>query len=109
MPHLYQKALTHNTLGEQRKKMLEWLCPAALDPTRDYESAVSLCQPGTGTWFTEGDEFQEWRLKKSSMLWLYGIRRSIIDISVPASGLTYFQAGAGKTILMWVKLRLKTF
>ncbi|ERF71769.1 hypothetical protein EPUS_01684 [Endocarpon pusillum Z07020] len=82
VPQLYQKTFTHENQDEQRRKMLEWLCPATLDPTRNHESSISLCQPGSGTWFTEGVEFQEWRLKKSSKLWLYGI------------------PGAGKTILM---------
>jgi hypothetical protein len=68
-----------NELDEQRKKELEWLCPASIDPAKNHESNICLRQPGTGVWFTDGVEFQEWKLKKNSKLWLYGIRKSFSE------------------------------
>lgn len=64
-----------NSLGDYHKRIMEWLCPtASVDPSRNQESAVSLRHPGTGVWFTDSEEFQEWKLKNNSRLWLHGIR-----------------------------------
>jgi len=61
-------------LDDHRKKILEWLCPTTIDPLQNQESAVILRQPGTGVWFTDSLEFQEWKLKNNAKLWLHGIR-----------------------------------
>ena len=42
---------------------------------------MKLCQPSTGTWFLECDEFRSWLKSENSKLWVYGI------------------PGAGKTVL----------
>ncbi|KAL5324553.1 hypothetical protein ACEPPN_009099 [Leptodophora sp. 'Broadleaf-Isolate-01'] len=68
-------------INAYRRKILEWLCPAMINPDRYQDAAASLRQPGTGVWFTESVEFQEWSLRNDSKLWLHGI------------------PGAGKTIL----------
>ncbi|CUS07291.1 unnamed protein product [Tuber aestivum] len=56
-----------------------WLSPA--DPQSNHLAARKLCQYGTGRWFTERKEFQDWLKAGKSFLWLHGI------------------PGAGKTIL----------
>ncbi|KAG0131112.1 hypothetical protein HOY82DRAFT_485547, partial [Tuber indicum] len=66
-------------LGNKQKKIRNWLSPA--DPQSNHLVARKLCQYGTGRWFTEGKEFQDWLKGGKSFLWLHGI------------------PGAGKTIL----------
>jgi hypothetical protein len=68
------------SLDDHRKKILEWLCPTTIDHMRNQESAVSLRQPGTGVWFTDSTEFEEWKLKRNSKLWLHGIRMYTMTI-----------------------------
>lgn len=46
------------------------------------KSNIKLRQPGSGIWFTDGLDFQEWLSSKRPKLWVHGI------------------PGAGKTILM---------
>jgi hypothetical protein len=77
MINLLPEALTNINLSDAyHKKILEWLCPiTSVDPNRNQESAVNLTQPGTGIWFTESNEFQEWKIKSNSRLWLHGIRK----------------------------------
>jgi Cdc6-like AAA superfamily ATPase len=53
-----------------------------INPQITQDSNLRLQQPGTGLWFTDGEEFQSWLKKDGSRLWIYGI------------------PGAGKTILM---------
>lgn len=71
---LAEQVANRKWLDDARKEILEWLVPANIDPMRNQESAVTLRQPGTGVWFTDGIEFQEWKLKRNSKLWLHGIR-----------------------------------
>ncbi|KAF7902945.1 hypothetical protein EAF00_002847 [Botryotinia globosa] len=60
-------------LNQKQKKIIEWIAP--YDPSqRHQEIATKLRQPGTGQWFTKGDEFKCWLNEKASKLWLYGIR-----------------------------------
>ncbi|CUS07292.1 unnamed protein product [Tuber aestivum] len=62
-----------------KKRIRDWLSPA--DPHSNHLAARNLCQYGTGSWFTEGKEFENWLKADKSFLWLYGI------------------PGAGKTVL----------
>ncbi|TGO46013.1 hypothetical protein BCON_0350g00090 [Botryotinia convoluta] len=60
-------------LNQKQKKIVEWIAP--YDPSQRYqEIATKLRQPGTGQWFTNGDQFKSWLDEKASKLWLYGIR-----------------------------------
>ncbi|KAF7943800.1 uncharacterized protein EAE97_005870 [Botrytis byssoidea] len=60
-------------LNQKQKKIIEWIAP--YDPSqRHQEIATKLRQPGTGQWFTKGDQFKSWLNEKASKLWLYGIR-----------------------------------
>lgn len=54
--------------------MLEWLCPSIINPEKSQKSAVRLRQKGTGVWLLEGEEFQQWKTRSDSALWLHGIR-----------------------------------
>ncbi|PWW74655.1 hypothetical protein C7212DRAFT_282955 [Tuber magnatum] len=62
-----------------QNRIRDWLSLA--DPQSNHLAARKLYQYGTGRWFTEGKEFQDWLKADKSFLWLYGI------------------PGAGKTIL----------
>ncbi|KAF7888034.1 uncharacterized protein EAF02_002575 [Botrytis sinoallii] len=91
-------------LNQKQKKIIEWIAP--YDPSqRHQEVATKLRQPGTGQWFTKGDQFKSWFNEKVSKLWLYGIRKhSIYSLDkltpVQKSVLMLVLAGAGKTILI---------
>ncbi|KAG0636034.1 hypothetical protein HOY80DRAFT_1055478 [Tuber brumale] len=65
--------------SDMQKRIQNWLSPA--DTRSNHLAARKLCQYGTGRWFTEGKEFQDWLKGVKSFLWLHGI------------------PGAGKTIL----------
>ncbi|KAG0131111.1 hypothetical protein HOY82DRAFT_485486, partial [Tuber indicum] len=67
-------------LGDKQKRIRDWLSSA--DPQPNHLAARKLCQYGTGRWFTETKEFQDWLKGGKSFLWLHGI------------------PGAGKTILL---------
>lgn len=67
-------------LSDQRKKWLDSL--SILNAQRWQDFNIKLRQAGSGIWFTDGPDFQEWLLTRRSKLWVHGI------------------PGAGKTILM---------
>ncbi|KAI9729156.1 MAG: hypothetical protein M1834_007063 [Cirrosporium novae-zelandiae] len=59
---------------EQEKKkedIYRWLSPP--DPESNYPKALKTRKSGTGTWFIQSQEFEDWKLKKSPFLWLHGI------------------------------------
>ncbi|KAF7958419.1 hypothetical protein EAE96_001967 [Botrytis aclada] len=91
-------------LNQKQKKIIEWISP--YDPSQRYqEIATKLRQPGTGRWFTKGDQFKSWCDEKASKLWLYGIREhsfySLDELTpIRESVLMLVSAGAGKTILI---------
>ncbi|KAF8483141.1 hypothetical protein JB92DRAFT_3101779 [Gautieria morchelliformis] len=64
---------------QEIQKIYKWL--AAPDHWSKHRNARNLRQAMTGSWFIEGNHFQEWRESPHSFLWLHGI------------------PGAGKTIL----------
>jgi hypothetical protein len=55
--------------------MLQYL--GTLDPEKWQRTNLALRQPGTGIWFTDGDDFRTWLSTKNSKLWIYGIRKKI--------------------------------
>lgn len=59
--------------------MKKWL--SASDPTKNLREALKLRHEGTGLWFLQGKEFEEWKSGARRSLWLRGI------------------PGAGKTVL----------
>ncbi|KAF7378350.1 Purine and uridine phosphorylase [Mycena sanguinolenta] len=60
-------------------KVRDWLKPA--DVSQNQKAAEDRHHTGTGKWFEESREFQQWKSTSSSLLWLHGI------------------SGCGKTIL----------
>ena len=62
-------------IGEQREKVLNWIDPNRVDPETNHRAARKLCQPGTGQWFMESDEYSRWLATNNSLLWLYAIRK----------------------------------
>ncbi|CAG8974499.1 hypothetical protein HYALB_00009034 [Hymenoscyphus albidus] len=61
-------------MNQKELEMLDWLCPQDVNPEENQKSAVCLRQAGTGVWFLDGDDFQEWQLSNNSALWIHGIR-----------------------------------
>lgn len=75
---------------EQSTKISGWL--STTDPSSNYETARKKCQPKTGEWLFKRPEFEEWKKKPNSLLWLYG------------------KPGCGKTILSSTVIQhFKTF
>ena len=58
---------------EQSIKISGWL--STTDPSSNYEIARKKCQPKTGEWLFKRPEFEEWKEKPNSLLWLYGKRK----------------------------------
>jgi hypothetical protein len=54
--------------------MLQYL--GKLDIENWQRSNLALRQPGTGIWFTDGEEFKAWTSTENSKLWIYGIRKT---------------------------------
>ena len=54
-----------------REKVHQWL--AAPDPSINQNEACRRRQEGTGLWFIRSKEFENWKIKPGSMLWLHGI------------------------------------
>ncbi|KAH0040652.1 purine and uridine phosphorylase, partial [Aureobasidium melanogenum] len=66
-------------INNASKAVTEWL--KAADPSVNYTRAIETHRTGTGEWFLGGAQFQEWKAKLKSFLWLHGM------------------SGCGKTIL----------
>ena len=47
----------------------------------NYQAAVELCEPGTGQWIFQTDQFQTWMSLQNAALWLHA------------------KPGAGKTVM----------
>lgn len=76
-----QKSLLESIKAMQlSSETREWL--QAPDASVNYNSALSKAHPGTGLWFLNGKEFDEWLLAENSFLWIYGF------------------AGCGKSVLL---------
>ncbi|KAI1780680.1 hypothetical protein F4818DRAFT_396473 [Hypoxylon cercidicola] len=72
--------LTIRNMSQAHEQIIKWLSP--IDPWESYNSAVHRCHDGTGKWFLESTEFQDWRDQPGRNLWLSGF------------------AGSGKTTLL---------
>ncbi|KAL8933454.1 MAG: hypothetical protein Q9216_006354 [Gyalolechia sp. 2 TL-2023] len=73
------EADTRIAMDTKRQKTLKSF--GETDPRRNQKMSLRLRQPGTGFWFLESQEFQDWLQTENAKLWLYGI------------------PGAGKTVL----------
>lgn len=59
------------SVDEESKKMLDFLSKVDARQWQDFN--IQLRQPGTGVWFTDGNEFKMWLSSKVSKLWINGI------------------------------------
>ena len=57
----------------QQEKIYEWLSPP--DPFSNHNTARQRHEPLMGHWFINGKEFEEWRSRPNSIIWLHGIRK----------------------------------
>lgn len=60
---------------QKYREVLAWLVPQGADPKENHIAATKLQQAGTGVWFTESQEFRNWKEVDGSMLWLHGARK----------------------------------
>jgi len=61
------------TASDERRRMInQWL--SAPDPSVNHNAACKKRQPTTGTWFVDGDVFNNWKMGQCSFVWLHGIR-----------------------------------
>ncbi|RDW72765.1 uncharacterized protein DSM5745_07937 [Aspergillus mulundensis] len=74
-----QKRVTDYIDQQKVAQLNQWLSP--VNAAANHNSATKLRQAGTGTWFVDGQPFQDWLSRDNSFLWLHAI------------------PGAGKTIL----------
>ncbi|KAK6543455.1 hypothetical protein TWF694_000201 [Orbilia ellipsospora] len=58
-------------LDSQYSKIKKWLSPP--DPSTNFTKARSKWYEGTGSWFLESNQFDEWRSRSRQHLWLHGI------------------------------------
>ena len=69
------RALTHTlqamTRDERNIQILQWL--AAPDPSSNHNKASQTKQRNTGRWLLESPIYINWKIQRSSLLWLYGI------------------------------------
>lgn len=59
-------------LDEKRKDVLNFFTKYS-NPWHDFEMVQSLRHPLTGLWFTDSDDFKEWKATPGSRLWITGI------------------------------------
>jgi ankyrin repeat domain-containing protein 50 len=59
-------------LDDDREAIIRWL--STTDPSTNFHAARKKCQPGSGRWLLERDEFKSWQAAQNTLLWLHGIR-----------------------------------
>jgi len=82
-----------------QEKIRFWLCPP--DPWTNYNTARKAHQPGTATWFTQGNTFANWK-STGSLLWVNGLRAHFSLPSFHLADSFRSIAGSGKTIISYV-------
>ena len=50
---------------------MQWL--DAADPSTNYNKALKVRNPRTGSWFIESSTYADWKATRGSFLWLHGI------------------------------------
>lgn len=55
-------------------RLSQWL--GVPDPSTNYHAALEKLHPETGLWLLNGQHFRDWKISTSSLMWLYGIRKS---------------------------------
>ncbi|KAH0332324.1 Pfs, NACHT and ankyrin domain protein, partial [Aureobasidium melanogenum] len=56
---------------DQRARVAKWL--ASSDPFTNHHKALQQRHRGTGRWFLESSDFEQWKASPKSFLWLHGI------------------------------------
>jgi ankyrin repeat domain-containing protein 50 len=73
--------LTLLSAVEERKKFLQWLSGISFD--EDHDAIYSKRHAGTGNWFIQNLQFQQWfGSQTSALLWCFGKRLSMEAISL---------------------------
>ena len=62
-------------IDEYRDKIIQWL--SKTDPSYNHHQACKKHQPHTGEWLIKHVDFENWKMKKGFLLWLYGKRKSL--------------------------------
>lgn len=58
---------------QHRRDVHNWL--AAPSPQSNYETSRKAREAGTGSWFIEGTQYQDWKSNSGSLLWVTGGRK----------------------------------
>jgi hypothetical protein len=95
--------LTHSTESQLRKELREFLAPP--DPSINHNAACGIQLRGTAEWFIQGNAFQQWK-ENGSLLWICGNRTRSCHFVFCDYFISYFAAGAGKTVLWYAASRL---
>lgn len=66
---VYQ-AILQTQNDHKRVALLEWL--STVDPSANYNTGRDKHEDSTGEWLVKSTEFEDWKLSKSSLLWLHG-------------------------------------
>ena len=57
-------------LDSRRKAIRRWL--SAPDPSTNYQRGCRSRHEMTGTWFTQSEAFERWKMDENTILWLHG-------------------------------------
>lgn len=68
--------VTHS-VGQLQEKFRRWLSPP--DPWVNHHMARNAHHHGTATWFTQSDDFSNWK-SEGSLLWIHGLRSYIASV-----------------------------
>ncbi|KAL8855435.1 MAG: hypothetical protein Q9178_007924 [Gyalolechia marmorata] len=79
----------------EQLRMLQWL--SSEDPSISHNRAIQKKQQGTGSWYLESTDFNQWRSSSHSLAWLYGIRGSIIIEGLQE----VLEANVSSTVAYW--------
>ena len=69
-------SLTKACIGQESDKLLDWLSPLEFSPQQ--QNVFSKREPGTGLWFVDSRDYQEWRDGESRILWCEGARKATL-------------------------------
>jgi hypothetical protein len=56
----------------EAKEILEWLCPATINPGDNQQRLRKLAVEQTATWVFKHAAYEQWRSEAGRFLWLYG-------------------------------------
>ncbi|ETS79164.1 hypothetical protein PFICI_09017 [Pestalotiopsis fici W106-1] len=74
--HTITKRIEINTqilVNNEKRRVLDFFMPAAINPQSNLEHNIRLRHPVTGMWLVESDDLTKWIQTPGSKLWLSGI------------------------------------